>query len=471
MRGALLVVLVLLCAGCGDAGPHATTPRASSDAASDEALWDASGAPIPTPPEAPDGPLDPTVAADLDIVFGDLGSFVDVEAIARIGESGDSRVAWLLADLLRFAQRGHVADVTVAAFEQLTGTEVTGTFVWGQVTDRLIAWDLPAPPGYVDWKRTLFVFVEPAWSAFFDDPDADIDWRWVSWGGVFIDDRPLDAVHRPCPDGCIPALDDPEVTDAAGGAWYGDDDIVFGVVVNGEARAYPRNIMEVHEMVNDTIAGRRVGIPYCTLCGSAQAYFTDGVPAGFETIELRTSGLLSRSNKVVYDFHTWSVFDAFTGRAVSGPLQGFELEMLTVSTSTWGDWKAAHPDTTIVAQDGGIGRDYPDDPLRGRDDDGPIFPIGDVDPRLPVQEPILGVIAPSGTPIAFPVEEAVRDLAAGEDVAAGGVRVIDDGAGPRAETLDGEPLVSHQAFWFAWSQFHPGTEVWTAVALGITGRS
>ena len=55
---------------------------------------------------------------------------------------------------------------------------------------------------------------------------------------------------------------------------------------------------------------------------------------------------------------------------------------------------------------GGSVARYPDDPLRGRDDDGPIFPIGDVDPRLPVQEPVLGVISPDGTAVAFPVEEA-----------------------------------------------------------------
>jgi hypothetical protein len=47
-----------------------------------------------------------------------------------------------------------------------------------------------------------------------------------------------------------------------------------------------------------------------------------------------------------------------------------------------------------------------------------------------------------------------------------GVRVITDGAGLGAETLDGEPIATHQAFWFAWSQFHPGTGVWTGVTIG-----
>jgi hypothetical protein len=450
-RVSLVVVTVLVWAGCGgDAEPV-----------------DASGSTIPPAPEVSDGPLAPAVVTDLELVLGDLGNFVDPDAISRLGGSGDARLAWLLSDLLRFAQRGFVGDTTTAAFEALTGADVTAELPWRQVTDWLIAWDLPAPPDYVEWKRRLYEFAEPAWAPFFDDADADIDWRWVSWGGVLIDDRPLDAVRRPCPEGCIPALDDPAVTDAAGGDWLPDDRFVFGVVVNGESRAYPKHQMEVHEMVNDTLGGRRIGIPYCTLCGSAQAYFIGDIP-GFGTLELRTSGLLSRSNKMMFDFTTWSMVDTFTGRALSGPLQdaGVTLEMVTVRTSTWGDWKTAHPGTTIVAPDGGIGRTYPDDPLRGRDDDGPIFPIGGVDPRLPVQEPVLGVIDPQGETVAFPVAAAIRELEAGGAVESAGIRVISDGAGLGAETLDGEPLVTHQAFWFAWSQFHPETLLWTGMSLG-----
>lgn len=220
-------------------------------------------------------------------------------------------------------------------------------------------------------------------------------------------------------------------------------------------------------MVNMTIGDRRIGMPYCTLCGSAQAYYTDGVDraadlGGNDSYELRTSGLLSRSNKVMYEFHTRSVFDTFTGRAVSGPLRelGVELEQLTVQTSTWRDWKAAHPDTRIVAEDGGIGRSYPLDPLQGRDDDGPIFPIGDVDPRLPVQEPVIGVVTADDRPLAFQVAALERALGDGESVAFDGIVINSDGAGFAASTADGEPVAAHQAFWFAWSQFHPDTALW-----------
>jgi hypothetical protein len=78
------------------------------------------------------------------------------------------------------------------------------------------------------------------------------------------------------------------------------------------------------------------------------------------------------------------------------------LEQTTVVVTTWGAWRAAHPKTTLLAQDGGIGRRYPLDPLGGRDAQGPIFPVGDVDPRQPVHEVVLGVTGPRGQALAFP---------------------------------------------------------------------
>jgi hypothetical protein len=423
---------------------------------------------FPAAPAVPEGPADAELLAAIDGLWVTLTSGIDLAAIQRIADSGDARVAWLLADLLRFLGPGGVRDLTVAAWEQLTGTTladdpVAARSAWRSVTDHLMAWDLPALPGYADWKGQLFTLIDPRWQTFFDDAEADIDWRIVSWGGVLMDDRPF-GDPDPCPRGCIPALDDPAVTDAAGGDWYPDDRLVFGITVEGEARAYPKNLMEVHEMVNDELGGRRLGIPYCTLCGSAQAYFTDAVPEGVEMPVLRTSGLLSRSNKVMYDLLTGSVFDTFTGSAVSGPLReaGVELEQTSVVTSTWGEWKAAHPETTIIARDGGIGRSYALDPLGGRDDDGAIFPIGDVDERLPAQEKVLGVIADDGTPVAFRVSAARAALDAGQPVEALGIVLVPDASGVRATREDGGDIAGHEAFWFAWSQFHPETLLWTS---------
>ena len=317
---------------------------------------------FPAAPHTPTGPLDRTAVDNLEIIWAglELGGFSGT-TVAALAQSGDARLAWIISDLLRFFYVGDIHDGAISAFEKLTGARVADDPVadlspWQSVTDHLIAWDLPAFDRYAEYKGRLFTLVEPGWQPFFDDPGADIDWRLVSWGGVRIDDRELGDPNG-CPRGCIPALDDPAVTDASAGSWYSDDGIVFAVVIGDEARAYPRHIMEIHEMINDTLGGRRIGMPYCTLCGSAQAYFTDDVPDGVTTPVLRTSGLLSRSNKVMYDLITKSVFDTFTGAAVSGQLreQGVVLNQATVVTTTWGEWKAAHPETTIGDMDDRLG--------------------------------------------------------------------------------------------------------------------
>ena len=450
---------------------------------------------FPPAPAAPSGSLSDADRDKIQQAVGPIGAgsfpfHADVSALADIG---DVRVAWILADMLRIFADDPIGTAAREAVNELTGQDFTDPFSWTEITDLLIAWDLPAFPSYVTYKRQVIGAIEPAWQDFFGDEDADIDWRVVSWGGVRIDDRALDAVDEPCPRGCIPAWNDPTVTDAAGGDWYPDDAIVFGVVVGDEARAYPKHQMEVHEMVNDELGGRRIAIPYCTLCGAAQVWFTDvlresspprgsgggdggvgsdirdsGTRAGFAEVlpdgasrlEMRTSGLLSRSNKVMYEFHTRSVFDTFTGRALSGPLQDLDvqLEQGTVVTATWGEWKTAHPDTTILTQGSWLRDSYDLDPLDGRDDDGPIFPIGATDASLDVHEQVLGVLD-GDRAVAFPVDAARAALAAGRPVAVGDVAVTSDGAGLVA-TVAGVPVASHQAFWFAWSQFHPDTELW-----------
>ena len=86
--------------------------------------------------------------------------------------------------------------------------------------------------------------------------------------------------------------------------------------------------------------------------------------------------------------------------------------------------------------------------------------MGDVDPRLPVHEDVIGAITANGTPVAFPRATAVAALTAGQDVTFEDVRLELSAGGLRAIGRNGADLGSHQAFWFAWSQFHPKTAVW-----------
>ena len=458
---AVALVASACSSGSSSTGAATTTPRSTVALSAPEP-----GAPADfgQPPQVRSGPLDDDVAAAVDQIFGPTleDRIFDVDerqALDVLGESADVRVAWLFSDLLRFVVGEDTRPRVLSNALAVTGLNLQPQDDWQLFTDHLIAWDIPAPPGYFEAKKSLFTLVDPRWEPLFDG-DGEVDWRYVTWGGVLIDDRSFGDPDR-CEVSCIPAADDPPTTDAAGGSWYPDDRIVFGVEINGEARAYPKHIMEIREMVNDTLGGRDFAMPYCTLCGSAQVFLTDEVD-GFDRPIMRTSGLLIRSNKVMYDLNSQSVFDTFLGRAVTGPMfeAGVELPQISVATTTWGEWKADHPDTTILEE--GLDFDNPNgfDPLRGRDDNGPIFPIGDVDPRLAVQEDVVGVFTESGTPVAFHVASAVSSLRAGHPVEFENVRLVLDGGGVRAVDLDGNPMASHQAFWFAWSQFHPDTALW-----------
>ena len=414
-----------------------------------------------TPPPIPEGPLSEDLQAAVQVAFVDAVTQSgwggdQTAALETIVASKDPRLAWLISDLMRFAGRAELNVLLASAASDLLGTTLQIHNAWGLVTDHLIAWDIPAPPDYLAVKRSIYTSIIPGWDRIF--VEGDIDWRHVSWGGVLIDDRPHDKTDEVC--NCIPAADNPEVVSAKDATWPDDDDIVFGITVNGESRAYPRQITEVREMVNDTLGGRDLGIPYCTLCGAAQAYFTDELPEGVERPILRTSGLLIRSNKVMYDLNTYSVFDTFLGHAVTGPLaeKGLQLKQATVVTTDWGTWKKAHPDTTVLVERLALGRDP--DFRNGRDANGPIFPIGDVDPRLPVHEDVIGAITASGKPVAFQRSTALVVLTRGEEIVFENVRLELDAGGIRAVDADGSDIGSHQAFWFAWSQFHPQTALW-----------
>lgn len=411
-------------------------------------------------PKITNAPLSDKTIQALNSVFASISSGkwhdAQIEGLQTIEQTGDARLAWLIMDLMRFITARELSDTLATTAEKLLGTDIKGFDVWNQLVEHLIAWDIPAPPEYLNYKRQIFSSVLPAWEPLFTE--GTIDWRHVTWGGVSIDDRKYDKTDEPC--NCIPAADNPKVTNAKDATWLIDDAVVFGVEVNGEYRAYPRQIMEVREMVNDTLGGRHLGIPYCTLCGSAQAWFTDDMPKGVERPVLRTSGLLIRSNKVMFDLNTMSVFDTFRGNAVTGPLakRGLQLKQAAVVTTTWGKWKSAHPETTVLVEELALGRNF--DFRNNRDANGPIFPIGDVDSRLAVQEDVLGVITKSGTPWAFHVPSLIKVLNAGEAVSVEDVKIVLDAGGVRAVNNKGESLGTHQSFWFAWSQFYPSTKLW-----------
>ena len=153
------------------------------------------------PPSIPTGPLSEGVTAAMQSAFVDSlaqSSWVAAQsdALATIVGSRDPRLAWLINDMMRFVSSSRLnATFADAAADLLEITPPTQN-EWEVITNHLIAWDIPAPPDYLRFKRAIFATAVPGWDRIF--VEGDIDWRQVSWGGVLIDDRAYNRTDKPC---------------------------------------------------------------------------------------------------------------------------------------------------------------------------------------------------------------------------------------------------------------------------------
>lgn len=317
-------------------------------------------------------------------------------------------------------------------------------------------------------------------------------------------------LRQGCPSGqeCIPAIDNPTYRPVDKADWIADEDLVIGIRMNGEARAYPLRILNVHEIVNTDIGDRSIAVTYCPLCRSGLVF--DREVAG-TTLSFGVSGKLLNANLVMYDRETETYWSQLNGTAVVGPLVPTELEILPSTITTWGEWRTQHPSTVVLSRNTGIypPATYNSDPYAGYADSNRVgFGVQDVDDRLGPKEIVYGVTIGNSSRV-YPEsvverEGVINDVVGGvpvlvvADQQAGGVRVF-------VRTIDGEPikftleggrlvdaaggewtfsgeaengpyagrelarLNSHGIYWFAWSQFHPETDVYPTDASNATG--
>ena len=200
------------------------------------------------------------------------------------------------------------------------------------------------PVYYPEFKAQLYRLIDERFAGYFSsDRKSTIRLDEVRWGGVKQDG--------------IPPLRNPKMIEVEEAGYLADDNIVFGLFINGEARAYPKRILAWHEMFTDNIQGIPIAGVYCTLCGSMIAYRSE---FNGEEFLMGTSGFLYRSNKLMYDKSTQSLWNTLWGEPVVGPLvgKGIRLEYFSTVTTTWGEWKERHPQTTVLSLETGHQRDY-----------------------------------------------------------------------------------------------------------------
>ncbi len=201
---------------------------------------------------------------------------------------------------------------------------------------------------------------------------------------------PLDVLSGgPPPDG-IPSIDGPEFERATDVGTLQPQEAVVTLTLNGDARAYPVQVMLWHEIVNDTVGGEPVTITYCPLCNTAIGYYRQ---LGDRIFDFGTSGRLYNSALVMYDRQTESLWAHYTGQAIAGALTGSQLELIPMSTVAFETFLNEHPNGLVLRRPGGFGRSYGTNPYVNYDSPGgnPTFFGGVPDPRLPPQTRVLVV--------------------------------------------------------------------------------
>lgn len=298
------------------------------------------------PPARGDAPMPDEEVARLSelALFGQGEARMD--ALGRLAARGDPDVAATLILAMRY--RRDVAVETPFAFQRVTGSDAGTWFdamLWQQAHPEVVP-----HPSYRTLKLDLLNRLDPSFLRFLGGDrslagNLDIRLEEITWGGVRVDG--------------IPSLDRPKMIPAGEAGWLLDDDLVFGVAIDGDVRAYPLRIMGWHEMFNDVVGGVPVALAYCTLCG-AGILFETAVEGRDQPFVFGTSGLLYRSNKLMFDRQTDSLWNQFTGRPVSGPLRGsgIELKIRPVAITSWAAWRTTHPETTVLSLDTGHDRDY-----------------------------------------------------------------------------------------------------------------
>jgi hypothetical protein len=283
----------------------------------------------------------------------------------------------------------------------------------------------------------------------------------------------------------IPAVTDPTFE---GGAVTGTT-FVVGLAIDGDARAYPLPILSIHEIVNDEVGGTPVAVTYCPLCGTGIVF--DRRVEG-QVLTFKVSGRLYQNNLVMYDVETNSQWSQLLGEAITGPLEGTKLQVVSSTMASFAAWQSLHPDTQVLAPPR-PGGGYAVDPYASYySSSDTLFPIRVPDPTMHPKAFVLGVVL-NGEAMAFPYEVLRREPVVNVDVGgvglvvtfqldfaaawerdgrlffrANGTTMVDD-LGREWNTATGEalgggerlvPVRAVPGFWFAWKDFYPETAVY-----------
>lgn len=203
--------------------------------------------------------------------------------------------------------------------------------------------------------------------------DTDTDSQWLI---------PEDQIFVGAGRDAIPSIDEPTFKTVDEIDNLSDGDLVIGLKIGDQVRAYPHRILNYHEIVNDFIGDKAVAVTFCPLTGSALAWNRE---INGETTEFGVSGLIHKNNLIAYDRKTNSYWSQMLEQSVSGELIGSRPERIHLIEMNWEAWKTIYPDSEVLTGETGFQRNYSTPPYGNNyagDDNNIIFPIHREDDRL-----------------------------------------------------------------------------------------
>ena len=229
-----------------------------------------------------------------------------------------------------------------------------------------------------------------------NNPKIKYNWR-TDQTNTIIDPYEIQAV---LPRRSFPKLDFPKfISNEEAESHYYQYEPVISIELNGEAKAYPLSILTLHKISNDVIGGVPILPAYCPLCNTAVVFDRRLKVAGEEyLLEFEVSGMLRKSNLIIYDFLTETWWQQLTGEAITGEFVGSKLTYIPSMIISYKEFFERYPTGKILSNKTGskYEKRYGTNPYEKYDDETGIpysrfFNEKNIDKRLPEMERIINI--------------------------------------------------------------------------------
>jgi len=224
----------------------------------------------------------------------------------------------------------------------------------------------------------------------------------------------------------IPAIDNPKfISTAEADGFLSPREPIAALELDGEARAYPIQILTWHEIVNDEIAGQPVSVTFCPLCNSTVAFSRE---VGGEVLDFGTTGKLRNSDLVMFDRQTESWWQQLTAEAIVGEKTGTKLDVLPSQILSWREFAKLHPGSKVLSRETGFDRPYGTNPYDGYDqpDSQPLALDGRADDRLSPKERVTAIQTGPESAVVYPFSRIAKEAPINDDVDGDPVVVLFD---------------------------------------------